>query len=178
MINQSKLRIYCILFSVLVLVSMTACSTTSSHTPHKGIAQYSANVYALMDYDFRGIFGSEESLIERNLLFVDEFALERAKLAIPVEARIHGVGVAANWAWFYYKFALVEPNSPEANKKFSDIVVERDERWGVEFETTFISHKTAGEFEKLMEVYEQKKKGSITEAEYEQQKLKILTGPK
>lgn len=160
---------------ILTVLGLTACSTVSTHTPHNGIAEVSTNVYALMDVDFRGIFGSESSLIERNVKYVDDFASARAKVAVPIQARIHGVGGPANWAWFYYKFSLAEVGAPETRKKFSDIVVEPDERWAVDYYDSFNKQKTVRLFEKLVELNDLKNKGILSDVEFEQQKAKLLT---
>lgn len=158
---------------ILIMLGLTACA---AHVPNIEFKEVSANVYELTDEDFRGVFGSESSLIERNLLYVDEFASSRSKVPVPIEARIHGVGpCCANWAWFNYKFTLAEPNSPEAQKKFSDIVAVRDERWSGVFQNRH-NEKSEGRYNDLLQLDELRKKGIISEAEFNEQKTKILNG--
>lgn len=150
--------------------------------PDTGIILISKNTYEIMDTDYRGIFGSEKSLINRNLEKVNKFALEKNMIAIPIESRIHRVGISADWAWFYYKFKLVTPSSPEANIKFTDITTERDARLSAEFykqrnrtpTTKATSIKHTSKYEELLRLNELKEKGILTEAEFIQEKEKLL----
>lgn len=89
-----------------VTLGLSGCSTVTTYAPSTGVAQVSENVYEIMDVDYRGIFGSEESLTKRNIEQAETFASARNKVAVPVLARIHRVGLAADWAWFYYRFSL------------------------------------------------------------------------
>lgn len=157
-----------------VVLSLSGCSTVTTYAPSTGVAQVSENVYEIMDVDYRGIFGSEESLIKRNVEQAETFASARNKVAVPVLARIHRVGVLADWAWFYYRFSLAAPSSPEAMRKFADIVVERDARLSDEFYRNRSKEGAITVYDEILKIEELRKRGIITESEFQQQKTKLL----
>ena len=80
----------------------------------------------------------------------------------------------ADWAWFYYKFSVVTLGPSEAPKKFEDITVERDARLSDEFYRD--RHKTgaAQGLDELVKLEDLRKKGILSDAEFLQQKTKIL----
>lgn len=157
-----------------VILALGGCAAATTSVPSTSVVPVSGSIYEIMDVDYRGIFGSEESLKERNVEQAVAFASERNKVAVPILARIHRVGIMGDWAWFYYKFSLAAPDSPEAIRKFADIVVERDARMSDEFYQSRLKEGKATAYDDLLKLDELRKRGAITESEFQQQKTKLL----
>jgi len=164
------------IYIILIIVGLTGCGMHDVviNAPSTGIVPVSGNVYEIMDVDYRGIFGSESSLIERNLSKVNDFASKQGKVAVPILARKHKFAVASEFSWFYYKFTLVEQGSPESNLKISDIVIERDPRSSADFYNNRNKVDQQGVYEKIMHLDELRKEGLLTDTEFEQQKNKLM----
>ena len=99
-------------------------------------------------------------------------------VASPISARIHRVGILADWAWFYYKFDIVAPGSPESYRNMTDIKIVRDARLASEFYT---ERNQASEAIEQHDVYSEiknldklRKEGLITSEEFESKKKQIL----
>jgi len=170
------------LFFICIFSFISGCSVVTETAPDTGVLLIGENVYEIMDTDYRGIFGSENSLMDRNLKKVERFSLERNMVAVPLEARIHRVGILADWAWFYYKFKLVEPIKSKDELKFSDITVQRDARLSEEFYKSrnikignvSTTPQKVDIYDELLRLNELKEKGILTEAEFTQEKTKLL----
>ncbi len=156
----------------------TACSTVTDVVPDEEVLLISGNVYETLDVDYRGIFGSEDSLKEAVFGRADKFAKAQGKVASPLEARIHRVGVTADWAWFYYKFKLVDPGTPDAYRNITDIKIVRDPRLASEFyaerHQVEVASKTTDVSAEIRALDQLRKEGLITDAEFEDQKAKVL----
>lgn len=161
------------LFILLALV-LSACSTVTEVAPNEGIVQVSGNVYEYFKTDYRGIFGSEESLINGVVTEADDFAKKQSMVAIPVSARVHRVGILADWAWFYYKFALVDINSPQANKKLGRSEIERDARLAPEFYVQRHKQDRSSAYDQINKLNDLRIRGVISDAEFEKEKSKLL----
>ncbi len=159
---------------VVVTLGLGGCAGVTTSVPSTSVVQVSEDIYEIMDVDYRGIFGSEASLKERNFQQAVAFASERNKVAVPILARIHRVGIMGDWAWFYYKFSLAAPDSPEATRKFADIIVERDARLSEEFYKSRQKEGSVTAYDDLLKLDDLKKRGVITESEFQQQKTKLL----
>jgi hypothetical protein len=159
---------------LVVALSLGGCAAVTTSVPDVGVTNISENIYEIMDVDYRGIFGSEASLISGNVGKAETFASTHNKIAVPILARIHRVGMMGDWAWFYYKFSLADPDSSEANIKFEDIVVERDARLSEEFYQNRHKEGASNVYDDLLKLDVLKKKGIISDSEFQQQKAKIL----
>jgi hypothetical protein len=163
-----------IIICLIVAAGLAGCAGVTTSVPSTSVVQVSGDIYEIMDVDYRGIFGSEASLKERNVKQAVAFASERNKVAVPILARIHRVGIMGDWAWFYYKFSLAAPDSPEAIRKFADITVERDARLSEEFYRSRQKEGAVIAYDDLLKLEDLRKSGVITESEFQQQKTKIL----
>jgi len=156
--------------------------TTMKTVPDEEVTHVSGNVYELMDVDYRGIFGGAESLINSVYSQADKFAREQGKVASPVAARLHRVGWGLNadedWGWFYYKFALVDPGTPEAMKNASDFGFVRDNRYAFIFypnrHQIQDNTKQADIYGEIRKLDELRKDGLLTDEEFEANKKRVL----
>jgi hypothetical protein len=112
-----------ILFSLSALI-LSGCSNPSA-------VQVSPGVYVLGRADHGGIFGNKDSLKASVIQDANRFAEKQGKVAIPLAAKEHPVGILADWATYEYTFKLVDRNDPEA--RIPKILVLADTRTSSEF---------------------------------------------
>lgn len=158
----------------VVTLALVGCAGVTTTVPSTSVVQVSGDIYEIMDVDYRGMFGSESSLKECNVQLANKFASARNKVAVPILARIHRIGTMGDWAWFYYRFSLADSDSPEAIPKFADIVVERDARLSQEFYQNRRKESVVIAYDALLQLEDLRKRGIITESEFQQQKTKLL----
>jgi Short C-terminal domain len=169
-----RYRIVSGIFLTMSILFFSGCATVTDVVPDEQVLHVSENVYEIIDVDMRGIFGSESSLIDGVIDQANEFAESKGKAANPLSARIHRVGILADWAWFYYKFALVDKNTPDAYRKLTDITIERDARLASEFYIDRHKNEKTGVYEEIIKLDELRKKGLLSDSEFETQKSRIL----
>lgn len=156
------------------ILFLTSCATVMDQVPDEEVLNISNNIYEILDVDRRGIFGSESSLINGVVSQANKFAEKKDKVASPLSARIHRVGVLGDWAWFYYKFMLVDKNSPEAYRNLTDITIERDPRLSSEFFLNRNKTENKSVYDEIFKLDELRRKGLLTDSEFEEQKSHIL----
>lgn len=156
------------------MLTISACSTVTETAPNDGISQVSGDVYEIFKTDYRGIFGSETSLIDGVVSEANDFAISKSKVAIPVSAKIHRVGILADWAWFYYKFSIVEKSNPLSARKFSDITIERDARLAPEFYKQRHMQDRGNVYNQIDKLNDLRERGLINDAEFQKEKAILL----
>ncbi|WP_207951933.1 SHOCT domain-containing protein [Pseudomaricurvus alcaniphilus] len=159
----------------LAILMLFGCASVTEQVPDEQVLLISGNVYEILDVDRRGIFGGEASLQKSVLRQADKFASEKGKVASPLAARIHRVGILGDWAWFWYKFELVDQGAPESYRNMTDIDIVRDARLSTEFfmerHNEVQKMDVSGEIRSLDKL---RQDGLITDSEFEEQKRKIL----
>jgi hypothetical protein len=60
------------------------------------------------------MFGNRDALKSGVIRDANGFAENQGKVAIPVSAKEHPMGIFADWASFEYTFKVVDKNDPEA----------------------------------------------------------------
>ena len=162
-------------FSILLVLLFAGCASVTEQVPDEQVVQVSGNVYEILDVDRRGIFGSEETLKTAVYEKADAFARSKAKVAVPVAARIHRVGILGDWAWFWYQFKLVEPSSQEAGRTVSSLQIVRDARLSTEFyhERNKVTSESDVEVG-IRKLDDLKAKGLLSDQEYREQKKRLL----
>lgn len=103
-INMKIIKIFCTLF---VLISLVGCA-------NPGVIQLSSSVYQLGRADHGGIFGNKDALKAGVISDANAFAEKQNKVAIPIRAKEHPVGILADWASFEYTFRVVDKDDPDA----------------------------------------------------------------
>lgn len=172
--NNIKYSIINSIILTIFVFGFSGCASVTDSIPDEQILHISGDTYEIIDVDKRGIFGSEASLIEGVVDQANEFAETKGKVANPLAARIHRVGILADWAWFYYKFALVNKNTPDAYRKLTDITIERDARLSAEFYINRHKTEIKSISEEIIKLDELRKKGLLTDAEFSAQKKRLL----
>ncbi len=95
------------------------------------VVQLSPGVYQLGREDHGGIFGNRDKLKASVIRDANAFAEKQGKVAVPIAAREHPVGILGDWASYEYTFKVVDKDSPEA--KVPMILVVSDARRSGEF---------------------------------------------
>lgn len=145
-----------------------------------GIVQISPDTYLLSREDHAGIFGSASALKAGVISDANVFAAGQEKVAIPISTHETPVGVMGKWAKFDYQFRVVDKNDPEARRTSlvprADIVIEKTEKFSVDGRAKDESAKPKDFYAELVKLDDLRKKGILSEAEFETQKKKVLIG--
>jgi hypothetical protein len=169
----------------LATALLEGCAANLEYAKAQGVMQISPDTFEVFSEDHRGIFGSDAS---NQRYVVDEantFAEKQGMVAVPVEARSHRVGILGDWGWAYYKFKLLPKSERLASKQFSEIQFEGDARMSNNFLAT--RNKTSASsssgpataaslslYDELLKLDELRRRGILTESEFEAQKKKLL----
>lgn len=113
----------------LLLPVALLCASAGCQNPT--VVQLSPGLYELARADHGGIFGNEQALKAGVIRDANAFAESQGKVAIPVSAREHPVGILGDWASFEYDFKVVDKNDPEA--RTPKILVRVDSERSAEF---------------------------------------------
>ncbi len=145
------------------------------------IVPVSPDTYILFREDHAGIFGSFSSLKAGVIRDANLFAEKKGKVAIPISTREKPIGNGpAQWASFEYQFRVVDKNDPEVRRTSivprPDLVIEKSEKLNIDVVTKDKTEKPKDLYTELSKLDELRKKGIITDAEFETQKKKILQG--
>lgn len=146
-----------------------------------GIVKMSPDTYMLSREDHGGIFGNASALKEGVIRDADAFAESQGKIAIPINAHFKPVGNGpAQWARFEYQFRVVDKNDPEARRVAlyprPDVVIDRTDHIYTDVRTKDESVKQKDIYAELIKLDDLRKKGIISQAEFEAQKTKLLIG--
>ena len=137
------------------------------------LVQLSPGVYILTDEDKGGAFGNSAKMKANIIRKANEFAASQGKVAIPVTT--HETPMAfGHFATFEYQFRLVDKDSPEASGlntlgPMPSVSIQK-------IETKDSTKKTKDVYTELMKLDDLRKKGVITEEEFQTEKKKILAG--
>jgi hypothetical protein len=163
-------------FAVLLAsVLFSGCATVPDSVPDEEILHVTANVYEVLDVDRRGIFGSEASLMNSVIRQAEKFASSKGKVVSPISARVHRVGILADWAWFYYKFELVDSSDPKSMRNISDIEIVRDVRLANEFYINRDKLEKSAIYNELLQLDDLRKKGILTDDEFSRRKNILIS---
>jgi hypothetical protein len=143
-----------------------------------GIVQLSSDTYMASKTSAGGIWVSMASLKEEVISAANAFAENKGKMAIPVNSR-ETPAIPGRNPSFEYQFRLVDKNDP-AGRGVSlnprpDVVIEKTENISADIRTKNESGKQANLYTEILKLDDLRKKGLITDAEYEVQKQKLLS---
>ena len=193
-LNASKTQIpgapVCVMYAksgmrFLAFIAAAALLVTGCQNP--GIVQISPGTYMLSREDHAGIFGSVSKLKAGVIKDANTFAERQGKIAIPITAKEHPVGILGDWASFSVTFKLVDKNDPDANKPS---IWESSSLEGGEGlrnlggkNTVYPAHESVSDNrqnqtstvgQQLLDLKKAKDAGAITEVEFQAQKTKLL----
>lgn len=153
------------------------------------VVQVSSDSYMIFKEDHKGIFGSLAKLKMGIIKQANEFAESKGKVLIPVSCKEKPLGNGpAQWASFEYQFRLVSKDDSEAERAIlgscPDLVVQANQ--SLKAEVTVREEKAEPEAKKesvsaekdlyteLMKLDDLRKRGILTEEEFQAEKRKLL----
>ena len=146
-----------------------------------GIVKLSPDTYILLRADRAGIFGNTAKLKASVIKDANKFAESMGKVAIPLSTNETPV-YPGHFATFEYQFRVVDKNDPEAKRTHliprSDVVIEKNEKVDVDINTEESKSESIDTYTELIKLDDLRKRGIITEAEFETEKAKISKRPK
>jgi hypothetical protein len=155
----------------IVAILLVGCANPS-------VVELSPDTFLLSREDHAGIFGSASALKAGVISDANAFAASRGKVAIPISAHETPVGVMGKWAKFEYQFRVVDKNDPEVRRTSlvprPDMVIEKTEKISADIRTKDQSTKDV--YTELIKLDDLRKRGILTEVEFEAQKRKLLSG--
>lgn len=161
---------------ILLLLSFLLSGCFASN-----MVQLSPDTYMVRVEDHGGIFAFNRGKLKFSAIQqANDFAASKGKVAIPVAMHSHPVGVLGDWAAVEYQFRVVSNDNPEARSTSltprPDVVIQNDGNISADIKTKDQSNKTQDVYTELIKLDELRKKGIITDAEFETQKKKLLSG--
>lgn len=112
--------------------------------------------------DHRGIYGATEERMKTTAIADAEFfAQTRGMVAVPISMRSKPVGILGDWATVEYKFRLADKNDPAARTVTVPVDI-------------LSKGRPSDLHSELLKLDELRRKGLLTEAEFSEQKQKLL----
>ena len=136
------------------------------------IVQMSPDTYFLSRADRAGIFGNATAMTSDVIREATEFAQERGKVAVPISLNTTPA-FPGHFATVEYQFRLVDKDSSEARRATLAPVP------SVRIETpsaTGLVPQNKDVYAELLKLDDLRKRGVLTEAEFDLQKRKLLEG--
>ena len=136
------------------------------------VVQLSPDTYVVSRTDKGGVFGSASAMKVDAIREASEFAAGQGKVAIPLHIR-ETSAAPGSFASVEYQFRVLDKSDPEARRVSvvprSDGAADRTEKTesgGIDVRVNFYSE--------LIKLDELRRRGILTEAEFEAQKRKLL----
>ena len=178
-VNSFRDRIVQLQSMLLICVICFAFVVTGCMNP--GIVRLSPDTYMLSREAHGGIFASPAALKAGVIIDANKFAEDQGKVAIPISSKEKPMGPGpAQWASFEYQFRVVDKNDPEVRRTSLDprpnIVIEKTERINADIKTKDQTDRPKDVYTELLKLDDLRKRGIITEEEFQAQKKKLLSG--
>ena len=144
------------------------------------VVQLSPDTYMISKADHGGIFGGGLPKLKAAVIKqANEFAASQGKIAIPLASTEHPMGNGpAQWATFEYQFRVVDKDDPEARR--TSLTPRPDTVISIEGTSPQASTPPAGNgrvddlYSKLVKLDDLRKRGLLSDAEFESEKRKLL----
>lgn len=160
------------LLAILLCLGLLGCA-------NPGIVRLSPDTYMLSREDHAGIFGSSAKMKSDVIREANEFAESQGKVAIPIATKEKPVGNRpADWASVEYQFRVVDKDDPEARRTSlvprPDVVIDKTEKVSVDIRSKDTTEKQPDLYAELTKLDDLRKKGILTEEEFQAQKKLLL----
>lgn len=159
----------------LVPTFLACCSLIFAGCANPGVVQISPDTYFISRTDKGGVFGNASKMKAEVIREANEFAAKQGKVAIPLSTRETPMAIG-QFASFDYQFRVVDKDDPEAKRTAlvprADIVVEKTEKISADVKTK--EEHAPDLYTELTKLDDLRKKGIITDAEFEAAKKKLL----
>lgn len=161
-----------VFFLALVCGLVTACAS------NPGVVQLSPDTYLLAKSDKAGIFGNAASFKAEVIREANSFAAAQGKVAIPIALNQTPVG-PGRLATIEYQFRVLSSADPEVRRtslaQRPDVVVESTNRTSIDLKNP-AETKAVDVYGELFKLDELRKRGVLTDAEFEIEKKRLLSG--
>lgn len=174
-----KLTLFILVASLAL--GLAACATNPP------IQQIGLSEYTLYRVDHAGVFGNATDLRNSVLADANAFAAAQGKIAVPVAAKSHPVGILGDFASFQYTFRLANKSDKAAAEIHllpgTDVVVDGngkildgkvDAKGATAAPAGDRVDRIAADLAKLQKL---RADGVITQAEFEAQRTRVLSEP-
>lgn len=162
--------------AVTVITSVTAFTGCAN----PGIVQLSPDTYMLGRTDRGGIFGNATAMKADVIREANEFAASQGKVAIPLAVHENPLIAGQRFASIEYQFRVVDKNDPEARRTSliprADVVIEKKETSTIDVRTKQDQSEKKDVYGELIKLDDLRKRGILSDAEFEAQKKKLLSG--
>lgn len=159
-----------ILRVALFAAVLTACANA-------GVVEVAPDTFLLSKQDNAGIFGNFARFKTEVIQEANAFAKSRGKVAIPVTMN-ETEAAPGRFATFQYQFRLVDPSDPAAQRvtltRQPDVIIETSSRATADVTIRKPGQADGDLYDKLVRLDDLRKRGILTEAEFEAQKKKLL----
>lgn len=178
-VNSFRCRILQLQSILLLCVICFTFVVTGCMNP--GIVKLSPDTYMLSREAHGGIFASPAALKADVIKDANKYAEDQGKVAIPISAKETPRGNGpAQWASFEYQFRVVDRNDPEVRRTSLEprpnIVIEKTEKINADIKTKDQTDRPKDVYTELLKLDDLRKRGVITEEEFQEQKKKLLSG--
>ena len=144
------------------------------------VIQLSPDTYMISKADRGGIFGGGVPKLKAAVIKqANEFAASQGKIAIPLSSSERPMGTGpAQWATFEYQFRVVDKNDPEARRTSlaprPDTVIIIEGTAPQPIAAPASDGRVDDLYSKLIKLDDLRKRGLISDAEFETEKRKLL----
>lgn len=154
------------------------CAAALAGCANPGIVKISPDTYMLAREAHGGIFASAAKLKADVIEDANAFAESQGKVAIPISAKEKPMGSGpAQWASFEYQFQVVDKNDPVVRRTQlihnPNIVIQKTDQ-DATAPVSAEQEKKVDLYSELLKLEDLRKRGILTDAEFETQKKKIL----
>lgn len=157
----------------ILTIATTALVFTGCANP--GIVEVSPDTYLLSRADHAGIFGNALAMKADVIRDADQFAESKGKVAIPIS--IHETpAFPGHFATIDYQFRLVNKKEarPTPLLPRADVVIENKEKVSADIKTNDETKTADDLYAALIKLDDLRKRGILTESEFEAEKKKLL----
>jgi hypothetical protein len=164
--------------SVLLLCAITLVSVVTG-CANPGIVKLSPDTYMLARTDKGGIFGNASAMKADVIREANEFAASQGKIAIPLSLNESPM-YPGHFASVEYQFRVVDASDPESGRvnlvPRPNVVIENTEKTSIDVKTKDQTDRPKDVYTELLKLDDLRKRGILSEAEFEAQKKKLLNG--
>ncbi len=158
-----------------IIAAIVLCSSVAVAKDPE-IIEISPDTYMIIRDSKAGMFASMDKLKTKVLKQAHEFARSQGKIAIPISERERRPN--PGWPTYEYQFKLVDPDSTEATstaiESQPDEIVENRNKYSGEVTLRQEQNSKPDLYTELMKLDDLRKKGIITEEEFEVEKKELL----
>jgi hypothetical protein len=160
-----------------LLIGAIALAATGCANP--GIVKLSPDTYMLSRTDKGGVFGNPSAMKADVIREANEFAAKQGKTAIPVSLTESPMYIG-HFASVEYQFRVVDESDPEARRTSlvprPNVVIEKTEKSSVDVTTKDNTDRPKDTYAELLKLDDLRKRGILSEDEFQAQKKKLLNG--